>query len=119
MKARFTADYFIKKFSKIPKSLWTTGDFENWPDEDTGKQEVCMCALGHCGMSDDVLWDQAKIKAPEAHALEYLFSDYLGKHVADVNDNSADAPNAPHSFKGIHPRTRILNALRKIKRISK
>ena len=42
---KYTKEYFIKKFSKIPSRQIITGDFET----DKGK-----CAYGHCGVREHV-----------------------------------------------------------------
>lgn len=90
MKTKYTVDYFIKKFSKIPNNKWTTGQFVS--DLDPTKR----CALGHC----QVL--RGGIKTAEASALvkliktPTLINDWYGKHKT--------------------PKGRILAALREVKR---
>lgn len=100
----YTIDYFIKKFKAIPSSKWCTGYFEK-----NGKH----CALGHCGCS---------IYTPmteESMALKEIFRDAnLG--VVSVNDEGCGINfglGLSINFKKKTPKTRILEALRYIKKI--
>lgn len=89
MRTKYTVDYFIKKFSKIHYSKWTTGKYEN-----NGK----CCALGFCGTRFGT--EENK----EAKALINI----LGIPV-QINDNYI------HRFNQKTPRARILAALREAK----
>lgn len=109
MGTKYTADYFIEKFSAIPEKQWTTGvltsksSIEGEPD--------CHCALGHCGMED---WDKP---TEESLALVELFGGevkperyYLDtdfEAVYEVNDD------------GYNPKGNILDKLGEIKINSK
>lgn len=97
---KYTVDYFINKFKNIPNSKWTTGAIN---DSDTGKH----CALGHCHQKHGE-WTN------EQRALIDLFVFNLGQTVQNINDFGQVI-----GFKGSNPKSRILNALKKIKRGSK
>jgi hypothetical protein len=97
MRKKYNSEYFIKKFSKIPRDKWTT---EQLHDDSLD----ASCALGHCGMLT------YKKPTEEAGALIDLFRGALDIEVEDVNDNTYY-----NDFDGRNPRTRILNALKKAK----
>ena len=61
-------DYFIDKFTSIPKKYWTIGNLRE------GNKK---CALGHCGVVDNVL-------TPESKVLGKLYLKYLPKKIADI-----------------------------------
>lgn len=90
----YSVNFFIKKFSKIPKNKWCIGDFV--------KGNKC-CALGHCGMNDYNRFQYTKM----ANRLEDIFYKYLGISVTNVNDGKIY-----NKYK--HPKTRILKALNDI-----
>lgn len=90
---KYDVDYFIKKFKAIPKEEWCIETFSD--------QKGRYCALGHCGVNAGYI-------TPEASALERI----LYFNVAEINDG------IDTSFKGKHPRTRIVNALKQIKKKS-
>lgn len=100
---KYTVDYFIKKFKAIPKKEWTTGDIVN----NLGQK----CALGHC---NTIVKDSYYIHTEEGNALNWLMKG-LDCNTTDVNDDNYN------EFKklGKHPKTRVVNALKEIKRISK
>jgi hypothetical protein len=95
---KYTVNYFIKKFSRIPHSKWTTGV----SNDGKGRR----CALGHCT-------DTNSNKVTEISSLFNIFYEN-NLVVSAVNDGVF----TEIVFKGKHPRTRILNALRYIKRVS-
>lgn len=72
MKTKYTVDYFINKFSRIPTNKWTTGDY---------KKHGRYCALGHAGCRGG---DYGGVETPESNALYYMFKkcDY---EVDEVN----------------------------------
>lgn len=111
MEKHFTVQYFIDKFSKIPKRKWTTRTFESM-----GK----MCALGHCNMREP------KLPTDEAIALAMLISTNLKINVSQdleeqthwvfftvypINDGFND------KYLQEHPKERILAALNDIKKM--
>ncbi len=95
MKAKFTVDYFIKKFSRIPARLWTTKEFER------GKKH---CALGHCGADYRTSTDMGC-------ALVKHFKETFGtwSSLISVNDGNHI------QFQQRTPKARILAALKWIK----
>lgn len=108
----YTVDYFISKFSVIPKDKWVKGTLER-----DGKH----CALGHCGVTSTVE------ATAEAQALAELFvhlgikcgrdkdeSDWFFYMVYPVNDRGRKEYGHLK-----HPKQRILAALRDIKKLSK
>lgn len=94
---KYTIDYFIKKFTKIPNSKWTVGDFI----DSSGKS----CALGHCG------WCYGNYETEEGLALIDLFSVSGISSVAQLNDGGGS-----YNTYGKTPRTRILRALKNLKK---
>jgi hypothetical protein len=84
----YTVDYFIQKFSSIPRKLWCVGSFVE------GDR---MCALGHCGM-------RVAHPTPESLALNRVIAspEYI---------NDGEDPDYPQPT----PRARILAALRDVK----
>lgn len=85
----YDVDYFIKKFEAIPDSKWCVGNLED--------RQCRHCALGHCGETGYGM-------TIEGEALYWLLPT-----VDRINDGETFG-------KGKHPRTRILNALRDLKR---
>ncbi len=102
---KYTVNYFINKFSKIPANRWTTKRFKT----KTGK----CCALGHCGDTD--LSDGNK----ESNALFRLISKNLTMSVYTVNDERIYVSRSPFgyvsTYLGDTPKSRILAALELIK----
>jgi hypothetical protein len=105
MARKYTVDFFLKKFSKIPVRRWTTAVFE---------KEGRRCALGHCGVKAMLQLN------PQGKALAEIFGwlpnaglETKADRVAEINDKQ---PNYA-GVKGKTPRTRILNALRMAKKI--
>lgn len=92
----YTVDYFIDKFSKIPKNKWFSGRYQN------PCNELQKCALGHCGITDD------NLETDEANNLARVLN--CG-NISSINDGSAY-----YAYLGKHPKTRIINALKRIKR---
>lgn len=92
---KYDVDYFIAKFSAIPKNKWTTKKYSDG--------NGAHCALGHCGATEETLVNT------EVSALTQIIFDAFKYYVSEINDfeNSLAA--------GKHPRTRILNALKYIK----
>lgn len=93
MNTKYTVDYFIKKFSNIPRNEWCKGMFKK------GRKK---CVLGHCGVKT---WNSA-VNTPniysQVRALRSLVVD-----IVLINDGVAGY----HSC-GKHPRTRVLKALK-------
>lgn len=100
---KYTVDYFIDKFSKIPNKFWITGRFDA-PTVD----HVKHCVLGHC-------W--RKVGGPhtqESKALRNLFAEYFHTKPWMINDSRFSNNQFPQKT----PRGRILAALKKIKKKS-
>lgn len=95
MKKKYTVDYFIKKFSLIPHDDWCIGTYH------VSETDQC-CALGHCGMNEDYTPPMAK--ALIGHFANRPFS------VSAVNDGEVK------KFRQKTPRTRVIAALREIKK---
>lgn len=92
MKYKYSLQYFIKKFEKIPRNEWTTGRYHS---EDYTKS----CALGHCG--------HGKSGATlESAALKSL----TVQSIIDLNDGTEYCPEKYKRMK--HPKTRIVNFLK-------
>lgn len=105
MASRYTVDFFIKKFRKIPESRWTVDKLHD------GARH---CALGHCGLNPDDIID----RSPMAKALNKLFYFHFGVEAPDINDQSKSiSEKGIVEFPGFTPRQRILGALKKIKQI--
>jgi len=103
---KYNADYFIKKFSKIPARLWTVGSL--------GEGLKVHCALGHCGVkSVKGRWKHTR----ESAELTRLFGgrpdceDGNFSAVYEVNDLKRNGSGGP--------RDRVLAALRKLKKEGK
>lgn len=94
---KHTVDYFIKKFKAIPNNKWITNQFVS--------EDGC-CAFGHCGIRND----SSPSNNPEAQNLIRLFKR-LRIDVANINDGYEN------KYQQKHPRTRILAALRDIKKL--
>jgi hypothetical protein len=103
MAKKYDVDYYIDKFTKIPRNQWT---IHKVVDEDTGQK----CALGHCGGNPNTFfWRQPK----EFIDLVKVFGsisqfDRLDK-VGNINDG------IDPRYKQKTPKGRILAALRDIK----
>jgi hypothetical protein len=107
MARKYTADFFIKKFSRIPRRRWTTETF---------LKEGRCCALGHCGV------DVSYQFTPQAQALIELMSVLPGARARDEQTRVTNINDHVTNYawiKGKTPRTRILNALREVKRLQK
>lgn len=95
MKTKYTIDYFIDKFKKIPENKWCVGNYilEN------GKK----CVLGHCGANE------YECMTEEGKYLITLFAnnDYC---VLDINDKES------HCFPQKTPKKRILACLKFFKK---
>ncbi len=100
---KYDANYFIKKFEKIPDNKWTTGKFVD--------KKGRKCALGHCGRTNSGFSGRIK----ESSLLSSLFIDMFGFSVAQVNDNNNFKM---YSHLGKTPKERILVALYNIKGMS-
>lgn len=90
---KYTVDYFINKFKNIPRNKWCISDYT----DGYGK----FCALGHCGENVRERTDESKV-----------LHEFLSHNTIDINDGTH-----PH-YKQKHPRTRILAALREVKKRS-
>lgn len=97
---KYTLDYFIKKFSEIPRNQWCTGKLANGLGQ--------KCAYGHCGES-------MKRPTKESRALDALVatsdSSYVG--LASVNDGRIGAELKAEL--GKHPKTRVIRYLKSLK----
>lgn len=106
MKNKYTVDYFIKKFEKIPQKEWTVGEYVN----DKGK----CCALGHCGAKlvfDKHSGIEDEYFPEEAEALKELLVYYTAYLPSLINDGDVSEYNLGH------PKKNILAALGEIKKI--
>lgn len=122
----YTADYFIEFYEAIPYDLWITGLYT---DQCAGK--TCCCALGHLGVTGSTPWPLKE--GDKANALINLFKSYLRfkphpnksiqavyLSVMSVNDGdtsivSLEYPELYDVMKPLHPKDRILAALKLIK----
>lgn len=95
---KYTVDYFIEKFSKIPKEKWCVEKF-SYPD---GRK----CALGHCGVTLTSIPKEGRI-------LNDIFQKYYNVWAWYINDGYYNIKNFS---KYKHPKTRILNALKELKK---
>lgn len=93
-KSKYTPEYFIAKFERIPDAKWTTGAFKT--------PSGACCALGHCGVSDFTEF------TGEGNELDTLFRGAFGRGVVLFNDASYDK-NAQDL--GDTPKERVINAL--------
>lgn len=93
----YDIDYFIKFFTSKPRNTWLVGSFVN--DSSTK-----FCALGHLGCRVD----------GRDNALGIAFCDLFpfGTNITSINNNT----DGNYTNLGRHPRTRILNALKRIKK---
>lgn len=98
---KYTVDYFINKFKKIPENKWCTITYDNGNGQ--------YCALGHCGANYNSDFDCDF--SEEASELQNLFFNELKLDVATVNDST--------KMKEKTPKKRILAMLKKIKRKQK
>ena len=96
----YDADHFIKKFESIPEEKWASGNFV---DPHNGG----MCALGHCGARFHSAMGEEH--TDESKALSRLFRKH-NLEIAAVNDGITVT-----YAKGIHPKTRVISALKTIK----
>lgn len=88
---KYTIDYFIKKFSKIPDSKWTTKRYK--------RGERC-CAFGHCGQKD-------VFGTKESQALAKYQID--AQYFSGINDGDCE------KFQQSKPKARVLAALKYLK----
>lgn len=93
LKEKYTVDYFIKKFEKIPEWKWA---------ENTFHHEGRSCALGHCG------WRRDDTSDIEGKHLVELF-DLLKTNAPAINDGNNLNYQQPT------PKQRVLAALRDVK----
>ena len=95
-----STDMFIEKFKAIHGRKWYVGDFSN-------EKQTRFCAFGHCRSS---LNKQTRLE----DKLQNLFITYLRTYADEVNDGK-------YGWKklGSNPKTRILNALKTIRRTIK
>jgi hypothetical protein len=100
MSKKYTVDYFIDKFSKIPDSKWRTNSYNY-----NGR----CCALGHCGYTWEKETNLGKV-------LERLVQNNLAVSIESINDGKNDG-NDYIPFKQKKPKARVLAALKKIKKL--
>jgi hypothetical protein len=75
---KYTIDYFIKKFKRIPQKNWITGDLNR-----NGK----CCVLGHLGINDNSsLSDDSLCENKKVYSLYKIFK----KHPRILNNPSTD-----------------------------
>lgn len=100
---KYTADYFIDKFKKIPSKNWCDGALS---------KGVKRCALGHCGFTDKEITE-------ESAALMELVETVLDTSVAMINDFSEWDQNfhLPYLKHIKSPKKRVLAALKLIKKM--
>lgn len=91
----YNIDYFIAKFEAIPEEKWTVNTFSG--------EEGKRCALGHCG-EDEVS------RTEESNALCRI-ADY--NMLIMINDDTTNRIGY-----GRHPKYRIVNYLKSLKRSS-
>lgn len=96
---KYDIDYFIEFFSNIARSKWTTQSFNNSKEQ--------KCAIGHCGVRSKKDLALRKIISPSDITRSII-------PVTSINDGQ-------HEYRklGKHPRTRILRALKNIKKKGK
>jgi len=99
---KYTVDYFIAKFERIPEDDWCMHFFVT-PDKRH------KCAFGHCGIRNTESFVRRTYINSEAEALDELFKS-CGMDVITVN-NDEDA-----IFTGGTIKSRILRALQHIKK---
>ncbi len=87
-KIRYSKNYFINFYSKIPAKKWICGDYQK-----TIKGEVKCCAVGFLQNSETKIND---------------LNHHLGIHAENINDDIKE-----YGHLGKHPKTRIVNALKR------
>jgi hypothetical protein len=108
MENKFTVDYFIEKFSKIPDKNWCT----QYLLSSLGKS----CALGHCGVRSNNIIAFGGIEHEEGSALAKILApvsmqDAEYSVVYEINDGHN------YNYKQPTPKQRILAALYDIKKM--
>lgn len=78
--SKYTAEYFIAKFEKIPEENWVTGIFR---EESTGR----CCSLGHCGWYGEPGASIEINQNEEAFSLVRLFQLSAFPHPVIINDS--------------------------------
>lgn len=101
---KYTVDYFIKKFSKIPATKWCTGAYRTLTER--GKTRQC-CAIGHTMKEDQ----RGAFNFTEASAALREILNPVG-HVPHINDGHP--VNVHLTQKG--PKARIVAALKYVKK---
>lgn len=122
--ARYDVDWFIKKFSEIPRNLFGLHEYRVWNSDHTLK----LCAMGMCGSHIDNVEREFKTKAVfHTEEGKYLLSlpKIIHKEltVYNVNDCRDDyyiylfdsVPVLKEIFSQNHPKTRILKMLEMVK----
>lgn len=92
---KYTAKYFINKFSKIPDDKWCMGKYTDG---------YACCALGHCGATN------TDPTTRETAHLEALFRR-LGTSAPSINDVRYLSPGIEPSHLGDTPKERVIDAL--------
>lgn len=82
-KTKYTADYFIKKFSKIPSNQWCKGSYTNHLGQ--------HCVLGHLKKRYPTSLGVRTVSTGESGALTYLMRAYAGLTPVLVNDGYVEA----------------------------
>lgn len=98
-KVKYSIDYFIKKFTDTDPSQWTRCQLTN----SNGQH----CALGFCGGYDTKEAQALKDLTKHPSRLNPTYSN----NVMDINDSQIS-----YRHLGKDPRTRVINALKRIKR---
>lgn len=112
MESKYTVQYYIDKFSKIPENKWTTNAFG---------EGNARCANGHCGISiKNANQHDATDEAKQLANLLLLVVDKSAYNkyrqpifVATAFINDGDDPK----YKQRHPKDRILAALEDVKKL--
>lgn len=98
---KYTVDYFIRKFSRIPEENWICGLSYRGSEQN--------CALGHCGSSTSP-------SNPEAKALTKIINRVCRLSAWEINDCSDETylavkQHGPVYALGENPKQRILAVL--------
>lgn len=100
---KFTVQYFIDKFEKIPDSQWTIG-------------VVCggekRCALGWCDVVEDNTPKREWVKTDEANALERIFNPTFNPAVDHYDATWRINDRMMWNTEGETPKERMVNALK-------
>lgn len=103
----YNVDYFIAKFEAIPELNWVSGFFGNHDKH---------CANGHCGVTDNNLYEELLEANALADILEMLDVTFSGNyHLKIFNVTAGINDGRISKYKQPTPKQRILAALYDIK----